>query len=367
MEKLLDLPASTRLSTHVIRILGQNPGKFTLQGTNTYLIGTHPPFVLVDTGEGRTEYLIHLEKVLLENIGNEDTQLVSDIIVTHRHADHYGGLADVLNLLKKIHDSHSSISSSYKPPRIQIYPVIESATSSHQNESVSDESHQSNFEDIISKLPKELLTLSPDGRPMHFLADNQVLQASDTKLTVFHTPGHTVDSICLLLSDTTNKTEGEDVLFSADTVLGQGTAVFTDLAAYISSLRRLLSLKAKASDPQYVFTKIYPGHGPVVVDGPSLILQYIAHRLEREAQIVEVLSSPSPTPADPPQWTIWSIVKLLYKDYPENLWPAAARGIGLHLRKLESDQRARHLSGEGVEELWSLIPDKSVEATNAKL
>lgn len=221
------LPKVSKLSPRIIRILGCNPGKMTLQGTNTYIIGTGRKRLLLDTGEkNKQEYIGELKKVLAE-----ESIVIDNIVVTHWHYDHIGGLEDVKSILNNGHKS-------WKYPR-------------------SDEK-----EDVHS---------------INYLNDGQELSVEGASLRVHHTPGHTTDHIVLHL-------EEENAVFSGDCILGEGTTVFEDLYDYMKSLSHILQMNPSI---------IYPGHGPVIEAPMEKIQQYINHRNMRESQIKEVLSERS--------------------------------------------------------------------------
>jgi len=137
-------------------------------------------------------------------------------------------------------------------------------------------------------------------------------------LEVIATPGHTSEHVCYLTSD------GD--LFTGDTILGEGTtAIFPpdgNMADYLHSLQTLRSRNPR---------RIYPAHGPTRDDAVALIDHYIAHRLEREQQIVAAL--------DAGAHTVSSMRQRIYPELDKRLQGAAAVQIVAHLIKLQSEGR----------------------------
>ncbi|RDB24060.1 Endoribonuclease LACTB2 [Hypsizygus marmoreus] len=357
MDQLEVLPSVSRLSDHVVRVLGQNPGKFTLQGTNTYIVGKSNPYTLIDTGEGRDEYIPILESALLDAAQptNPTAPDISDIVISHWHPDHVNGLPSVLTLLQRLWSARNP-TLPFPPPRLHKFPTdFSTPLTAHAH---AHDTHHI-LRTVIAALPPTTYAPSPTGAPFYDLHDSEVLSPSG--LRVLHTPGHTDDSICLYIPQ-------DRVLYTADTVLGQGTAVFEDLAAYIASLTTMLHFGD--GDASHEYTALYPGHGPVVTKGKELISSYIRHRLEREEQILNVLHTPPPSgdadaaSEEEPQrsWTTWSIVTTMYAAYPESLWLPAAHSVDLHLKKLQADGVARKVSGELQHTVWELVDILSVSA-----
>jgi glyoxylase-like metal-dependent hydrolase (beta-lactamase superfamily II) len=137
-------------------------------------------------------------------------------------------------------------------------------------------------------------------------------------LEVIATPGHTAEHVCFLSKD------GD--LFTGDTILGEGTtAIFPpdgNMGQYMRSLQTL-----RARNPR----RIYPAHGPTRDDAVALIDDYIAHRLQREQQIVNALAVGA--------HTIPEMRRRIYSDLDPRLEGAAAIQIAAHLIKLEEEGR----------------------------
>ncbi|XP_011501619.1 PREDICTED: beta-lactamase-like protein 2 isoform X2 [Ceratosolen solmsi marchali] len=270
----------SRLSNIVIRILGCNPGPMTLQGTNTYLVGSGCKRVLIDSGDTHTakQYITHLKQIL-----TEENATIEHLILTHWHHDHVGGVLEIQNELKSLSSKQAMV---WKFPR-----------------SINDPGGEEEEKFLGS---------------WNSLKDKQFIEVEGAHLKIIHTPGHSTDHICLLL-------EEERVLFSGDSVLGESSAVFADLSDYLISLRKILK--------EYI-TLIYPGHGPVI-ENPYLKIQSdIDHRIMRENQIVEFLKSRKGQ-----KHNVMDIVKFLYADTPKDLWLAAASNVTQHLKELLKENR----------------------------
>jgi glyoxylase-like metal-dependent hydrolase (beta-lactamase superfamily II) len=150
------------------------------------------------------------------------------------------------------------------------------------------------------------------------IAGGESLVIEGETLQVIATPGHTSEHVCFL-------TPAGD-LFTGDTVLGEGTTTIFppdgSMRDYIDSLRVLLTHKPK---------RIFPGHGPTHNDACAVIEQYIAHRLEREQQVLDCLAAGDTSAA--------SIRERIYPDLDPRLRGAAEIQINAHLDKLREEGR----------------------------
>jgi glyoxylase-like metal-dependent hydrolase (beta-lactamase superfamily II) len=157
--------------------------------------------------------------------------------------------------------------------------------------------------------------------PTRVLNDGDVVRADDLALRVIHTPGHASNHLCYLL-------EGAGMLFSGDHVMQGSTVVIGppdgDMRVYLQSLARL------QREP---VTRIAPGHGTVIEDAQSEVARLIAHRLQREAKVVERLRRAG-------RATIDVLVASVYDDVDPRLHPVAKGSLLAHLLKLQADGRA---------------------------
>jgi glyoxylase-like metal-dependent hydrolase (beta-lactamase superfamily II) len=243
-------------------VLAPNPSLMTLDGTNTWLIAEpgSAAAIVVDPGpddEG------HLRRVCA--LASAAGQRVSRILLTHGHRDHSAGARRLAELTGA--------------PVLALDPAQR---------------------------------LGTEG-----LGPGDVVTAAGCEIRVIATPGHTADSVSLLLA-------ADSAVLTGDTVLGRGTTMIArdgSLGDYLGSLDRLRSLADSAR-----LTALLPGHGPLLRQPAATLDYYIAHRAERLAEVEAALAAGDRAPAD--------IVARVYATVDRGLWPYAEWSVRAQLAYL---------------------------------
>ncbi|MPZ46525.1 MAG: MBL fold metallo-hydrolase [Betaproteobacteria bacterium] len=241
--------------------------------TNTYLIVGAKGAAFIDTGWDRPgEAKARIE--YWERIGRPTLEC---IVVTHRHPPHWGNAPAIQRACGN-------------PPIIASVAEKEAIEGRMQAAKV--------------------------DRPVR---DGETLSLGDLTLEFIEAPGHTYGSLAVFVRETR-------ALFTGDNVMGIGSSVINpgegEISLYLRTMEKFLRC-----DPGV----IYPGQGPVVTDPRAKLTGLIAHRHEREQQIVALL-------AQEPM-SIERIAGALYADVREGVRHLARRQVESHLVKLQQEGR----------------------------
>ena len=163
------------------------------------------------------------------------------------------------------------------------------------------------------------------------LRDEEKIEAGDDHVVAVHTPGHAPDHLCFWH-------EASGTVFCGDLAVAGSTVVIPassggDLVAYLASLERIIDLRP---------SRLLPAHGPAIDDPEPLLRQALAHRREREQQILAALGAGDTTPD--------AIVTRVYAGLAAALTSMARESVTAHLLKLQRDGRVRR-TGDG----WTII------------
>lgn len=277
-------PAIERPHPRVRRLLAPNPSPFTFTGTWTHIVG-QGAVAVIDPGPNLPA---HVDGILAATAG----ETIAAILVTHTHRDHSPG-ARLLAVATAA-------------PIVGCTPLAPDDNGVRGDES-----------------------FDPDYRPDRVLSDGEQLEGEGWTLETLATPGHTSNHLCFALSEA-------GILFTGDHVMGWSTSIISppngDMGAYMASLERLL----ERDDELYL-----PAHGPPIENPRNHVRALIAHRRQRERQILRQLEQG--------EGRVPAMVKAMYQEIDPGLHPAAARSVLAHL----IDMRARGLV-IGADDDWRI-------------
>jgi len=263
-----------RVSPLIRRVIARNPGPFTFTGTGTYIVGSDAPggtVAVLDPGPPDDAHLA----ALLEAVRG---QTVSHVLVSHTHRDH-------APLARPFAEATGAVVLAARPP----HTLVHASGGTHEDD-------------------------DDDFHPDRVLTDGERIAGDGWTLETVATPGHASNHLAFALLE-------ENALFTGDHVMGWSTTVVTppdgSMSDYMASLEKVMARG---------FDTLWPTHGPPVRAPGPFLDAYLAHRMEREAQIIGRLRAGDRTIAE--------MIPRLYAAVDPRLWPAASLSVQAHLIRL---------------------------------
>lgn len=157
-----------------------------LQGTNTYVIGSGPERLLIDSGQGRPGWALRLK-----SLSEKESFKICKVLLTHWHLDHTEGVRDLLRMDPDLNDAIYK----YDP--------------------------------------------DPSQQP---IADGAIFAVEGATVRAVHTPGHSTDHMSFVLQE-------EAIIFTGDCMLGHGATAVENLEQYMQSLLKMQGLECQIGYP----------------------------------------------------------------------------------------------------------------------
>ncbi len=183
--------------------------------SNIYLLGSSSEFAIVDTGNDYTAFF-ELKEIA-------DISELSQVFITHSHNDHSLGLFELLRAYKDFDDVE-----------VYVHPMFKDG-----------------LERRIEAFDRNIKIIG--------VKDAEEINFGGETFKVLHTPGHTIDHVCLFNED-------RGILFSGDAVVTHpiiDEMLGGSLKHYILTIRYLRKLEISA---------IFPGHGMYATENIDAIL-----------------------------------------------------------------------------------------------
>jgi ribonuclease/clavin/mitogillin len=244
--------------------------------TNCYIVGGNE-VVIIDPASPYEEEQHELDQFIDALIG--EGRRVREIILTHHHPDHTGGVDHLRR-------------------RLGVPVAAQALTAERVARSIAVD---------------------------RFIEDDERIELAGEpgwRLRALHTPGHTRGHLCFYEENT-------GAIITGDLVVGLGTVVIDppegNMQQYFDSLHRLLALPKLSS--------LFPAHGPAIGNARHKLEEYLTHRTGRENKILEAVQAGAALPED--------IVPVAYTDVTPAMWSLAERSTIAHLEKLEEEGRIR--------------------------